>query len=84
LSNVLVLFSEAGFGNIEIVILDPHGRKDTLKPKVTKTTDDTYLIEYMPKEEGLHSINIFFAGSAIPKSPFGVGVAPRKYNIREK
>ncbi|XP_064632240.1 filamin-A-like isoform X7 [Lineus longissimus] len=71
-----VFTKKAGFGNIEIVILDPHGRKDIVKPKVTKTSEDTYLVEYMPKEEGLHSVSVFFAGSAIPKSPFGVGVAP--------
>jgi len=71
-----VFTKKAGYGNIEIMILDPHGRKDTVKPKVTKTSEDTYLVEYMPKEEGLHSVNVFFAGSAIPKSPFGVGVAP--------
>ncbi len=31
--------------------------------------------EYVPREPGLHSVNIFFAGRPIPNSPYGVNVA---------
>uniref|UniRef100_A0A1I8JJV1 Filamin-A n=1 Tax=Macrostomum lignano TaxID=282301 RepID=A0A1I8JJV1_9PLAT len=66
----------AGPGNVDCVILDPHGQRDTIKPRVTHTgQDDVYLVEYTPREEGLHSVNVFFAGQQIPGSPFGVDVA---------
>ncbi|CAL8084394.1 unnamed protein product [Calicophoron daubneyi] len=67
----------AGPGNVDCVILDPHGRRDTVKPTITKQGEDNYLAEYTPKEEGLHSVNVFFAGQQIPNSPFGVMVGPR-------
>ena len=69
-------FTGAGAGNVDCVILDPHGRRDTTKPLITKQAEGNYLVEYTPKEEGLHSINVFFAGQQIPGSPFGVEVAP--------
>uniref|UniRef100_A0A1I8F7N5 Actin-binding cytoskeleton protein filamin n=1 Tax=Macrostomum lignano TaxID=282301 RepID=A0A1I8F7N5_9PLAT len=49
----------------------------TIKPRVTHTgQDDVYLVvQYTPREEGLHSVNVFFAGQQIPRSPFGVDVA---------
>ena len=61
-----------------MVILDPHGHKDTTKPVITKKSDELWLVEYTPTEDGLHSVNIFFAGKAIPHSPFGVGISPGK------
>uniref|UniRef100_A0A1I8HJV6 Filamin-A n=1 Tax=Macrostomum lignano TaxID=282301 RepID=A0A1I8HJV6_9PLAT len=71
--------SGAGPGNVDCVILDPHGQRDTIKPRVTHTgQDDVYLVEYTPREEGLHSVNVFFAGQQIPGSPFGVDVAGRE------
>ena len=32
--------------------------------------------EYVAPTTGVHSVNVFFAGKPIPKSPFGVRVAP--------
>lgn len=67
---------DAGIGIVDVAILDPHGRKDAVRPTVIKRSEELWYVEYTPKEEGLHSVNVFFAGKAIPKSPFGVGVAP--------
>ena len=70
----------AGNGNVDIVILDPHGRKDTVRASTQAVVgkEGVFQVEYVPIDQGLHSINIFFAGSQIPHSPFGVQVAPRK------
>ena len=70
----------AGNGSIDVVILDPHGRKDTVRPSIQPVVgkEGTFLVEYIPIDQGLHSVNVFFAGSQIPHSPFGVQVAPRK------
>ena len=72
--------SGAGNGKVDVVILDPHGRKDTVRASIQMVVgkEGTFLVEYVPIDQGLHSVNIFFAGSQIPQSPFGVQVAPRK------
>ncbi|XP_061187564.1 filamin-A-like isoform X11 [Saccostrea echinata] len=69
---------DAGKGSIDVVILDPHGRKDTIRPSIAPVPgkEGTYLVEYIPMEQGVHSINIMFAGQQIPKSPYGVNVSP--------
>ncbi|XP_078339973.1 filamin-A-like isoform X11 [Crassostrea virginica] len=69
---------DAGKGSIDVVILDPHGRKDTIRPSIAPVPgkEGTYLVEYIPHDQGLHSINIMFAGQQIPKSPYGVNVSP--------
>nr|CDS33789.1 filamin [Hymenolepis microstoma] len=67
----------AGEGVADCVILDPQGRQDVIKPNITRQSEDNYLVEYTPKMEGLHSVNVFFAGQQIPNSPFGVMVGPR-------
>jgi hypothetical protein len=72
-----VVVAGAGTGKVDVAILDPHGRKDTIRPsiKAQPGAPETFLVEYVPREPGLHSINIFFSGHQIPNSPFGVGVA---------
>ncbi|CAH8555281.1 unnamed protein product [Heterobilharzia americana] len=72
-----IFTAAAGPGNVDCVILDPHGRRDAVKPLITRQGEDNYLVEYTPKDEGLHSVNVFFAGQQIPNSPFGVMVGPR-------
>ena len=71
-------FLDAGVGNVDVAIVDPHGHKDTIRPVVTQRSEVSWYVEYTPKDEGLHSINVFFAGNAIPNSPYGVGVSPGK------
>ena len=46
---------------------------------VTKRSEFTWYVDYTPKEPGLHSVNIFFAGKAIPHSPYPVGVSSGKW-----
>ncbi|XP_041349933.1 filamin-A-like isoform X2 [Gigantopelta aegis] len=68
----------AGNGNVDVVVLDPHGRKDTVRPNIqpVKGKEGTYLVEYSPIEPGQYSVNVFFSGHQIPNSPFAVGVSP--------
>ncbi|CAH8554205.1 unnamed protein product [Schistosoma curassoni] len=72
-----IFTAAAGPGNADCVILDPHGRRDAIKPLITRQGEDNYLVEYTPKDEGLHSVNVFYAGQQISNSPFGVMVGPR-------
>jgi filamin len=67
-------FTDAGPGNVDVGIVDPQGKKDTIRPFVVKKTEDTWYVEYIPLEPGLHSVNVFFIGQPVPKSPYAVGV----------
>lgn len=78
--NDLLCYPGAGVGNIEVVIVDAHGHKDTCKPRISKTTETTYYVEYMAKEVGRYSVHIYFAGKEIPLSPYTVNVGARKYS----
>ena len=69
----------AGTGNVEIIIIDPHGEKDSTKPRIARSTETTYYVEYLPKDVGRYTIHIFFASKEIPSSPYPVNVGARKY-----
>lgn len=72
----------AGRGVPEVIILDPHGHKTSVPAKLRQISTDLWRCEYTSTLVGLHSINVFYAGKAIPNSPFGVRVAPCKpFNI---
>uniref|UniRef100_A0A0B7BJS8 Calponin-homology (CH) domain-containing protein n=1 Tax=Arion vulgaris TaxID=1028688 RepID=A0A0B7BJS8_9EUPU len=69
---------QAGKGTIDVAILDPHGHRDKVRPAINPIADKegSYLVEYVPMEPGLHSVNVFFTGRQIPGSPYGVSVSP--------
>lgn len=69
----------AGQGVPEVIILDPHGHKTSVPAKLRQISTDHWRCEYTSSMVGLHSINVFYAGKAIPNSPFGVRVAPCKF-----
>lgn len=71
-------FIDAGRGQVEVIILDPKGNRNTVPCRVRKTEDNVYRCEYVAQTTGMHSVNVFFAGQQIPKSPFGVKVTPGK------
>nr|VZI47922.1 unnamed protein product [Spirometra erinaceieuropaei] len=69
--------TEAGAGTLAVEITDPSGRKDTIKPRITRADEQSpYLIEYTPKIEGVHQIMVFFAGQQVPTTPLPVNVGP--------
>ena len=61
-----------------MVVVDPLGDKNSVRTAVSKVSDDEWHVEYVPLVEGLHAINVFFAGSPIPVSPVSIIVTPRR------
>jgi hypothetical protein len=66
---------DAGNGLAEVILVDPRGRQDVVPVSVKQIGPGKFRCEYVPREPGLHSVNIFFAGRPIPNSPYGVNVA---------
>lgn len=59
--------------NFDVDIVDPKGNK--VEAKVTHNGDGTYLVTYVPKLAGKHTISVSSAGQQIKHSPFSVNVA---------
>ncbi|CAF3895693.1 unnamed protein product, partial [Adineta steineri] len=68
--------TNAGNGLAEVILADPQGRQDVVPVSVKQTAPGKFRCEYVPREPGLHSVNVFFAGRPIPNSPYGVNVSP--------
>ena len=66
----------AGRGVPEVIILDPQGHKTSVAAKVRQIEENVWRCDYTPGTVGLHSVNVFYAGKAIPNSPFPVRVSP--------
>ena len=82
LSFVFSFLLDAGNGLAEVILVDPRGRQDVVPVSVKQTGPGRFRCEYVPREPGLHSVNVFFAGRPIPSSPYGVNVAScRSKNI---
>ncbi|XP_061075781.1 filamin-A-like isoform X1 [Conger conger] len=64
----------AGVGEVEVVIMDPSGKKDTVECVIEDKGNSSYRCTYKPVQEGAHTIYITFAGGQISKSPFTVTV----------
>ena len=62
---------DAGKGVPEVIILDPQGHKTSVAAKVRQIENNLWRCDYTPGAVGLHSVNVFYAGKAIPNSPFG-------------
>ncbi|CAF0892142.1 unnamed protein product, partial [Didymodactylos carnosus] len=67
--------TNAGNGLVEVVLIDPRGRQDVVPISVKPLGNGKFRCEYVAREPGLHSVNIFFAGKPIPQSPYGVNVS---------
>ncbi|XP_028848556.1 filamin-A [Denticeps clupeoides] len=64
----------AGVGEVEVVIADPSGKKDTVECNIEDKGNSSYRCTYKPVLEGQHTIYITFAGGQISKSPYTVNV----------
>ncbi|XP_044590424.1 filamin-A isoform X4 [Cotesia glomerata] len=71
-----IFTKDAGRGVPEVIILDPQSSKTSVPVKLRQTSPDVWRCEYVSPITGLHSVNVFFAGKLIPKSPMGVNIAP--------
>lgn len=72
---------DAGNGLAEVIVVNPRGRQDAVPVSVKQIGPGRFRCEYVPREPGLHSVNVLFAGRPIPNSPFGVNVASCKYQM---
>lgn len=64
----------ARVGEVEVVVVDPSGRKGTVECRVEDKGNSSYRCTYKPTLEGAHTIYITFSGAQIPKSPFTVTI----------
>ncbi|XP_065372295.1 filamin-A isoform X3 [Calliphora vicina] len=71
-----ILTEGAGRGVPEVIIIDPANHKTSVAAKVRQLENDVWRCEYVSAIQGLHSVNVFYAGTPIPNSPFPVKVAP--------
>ena len=71
-----IFTKDAGKGVPEVIILDPAGNRNSVPVKLRQISPDVWRAEYAAPIVGVYSINVFFAGQPIPKSPFGVRVSP--------
>lgn len=70
--------SGAGVGEVEVVIMDPEGKKNTVTCNIEDKGNSSYRCTYKPTLEGLHTIYVTFAGGQISKSPFTVDIGEGK------
>lgn len=75
---VLGASSGAGIGEVEVVIMDPVGKKNTVSCSIEDKGNSSYRCTYKPTLEGQHIIYVTFAGGQISKSPFTVSVGEGK------
>ncbi|XP_040261119.1 filamin-A isoform X1 [Bufo bufo] len=64
----------AGMGEVEVIIQDPNGRKDTADMQLEDKGSSTYRCTYKPTIEGVYTIYITFGGVQIPKSAYTVTI----------
>uniref|UniRef100_A0A1B0BRU8 Calponin-homology (CH) domain-containing protein n=2 Tax=Glossina palpalis gambiensis TaxID=67801 RepID=A0A1B0BRU8_9MUSC len=71
-----ILTKDAGKGVPEVIIIDPANHKTSVAAKVRQIENDVWRCEYVSALTGLHSVNVFYAGTPVPGSPFPVKIAP--------
>ena len=71
---------EAGFGDVNITIMTP-SEAPQIEPHVVQKSNELWTVEYVPSVGGNHLVNVYFASSHIPGSPFTVNVKPCKYQV---
>lgn len=65
-----------------MIVLDPAGHKTTVPVKMRQIDYNRWRCEYVSNLIGLHSVNVFFGGVPVKRSPFGVKIAPSKELVR--
>uniref|UniRef100_A0A673B2V9 Filamin A, alpha (actin binding protein 280) n=1 Tax=Sphaeramia orbicularis TaxID=375764 RepID=A0A673B2V9_9TELE len=68
----------AGVGELEVMIMDPAGKKNTVPCTIEDKGNSSYRCTYKPTQEGQHTIFVTYAGGQISKSPFTVNVGEGK------
>jgi len=62
-----------------VLIEDPTGNTNSVRPDIKATAENTYRVTYTPRMNGTHYVTVTFAGSSIPKSPFEVPITLRTF-----
>uniref|UniRef100_A0A0L8H0B8 Calponin-homology (CH) domain-containing protein n=1 Tax=Octopus bimaculoides TaxID=37653 RepID=A0A0L8H0B8_OCTBM len=75
MTHFTISLKDAGEGPVDVVITDPSGNQNAIKPKITRQPDGTYRVEYTPKVPGVHTVSIVFCGQPIPRSPISVTIS---------
>lgn len=73
--------SGAGVGEVEVVIMDPAGKKNTVSCNIEDKGNSSYRCTYKPTQEGQHTIYVTFAGGQISRSPFTVNVGEGESSV---
>ena len=63
-------------GDINVIVTDPNGNQDLVKPKIARISDEELLVSYIPLIEGVHAVDIKCAGHPSSNASFSVGIAP--------
>lgn len=74
LTQSILVAPGAGVGEVEVVIMDPAGKKNTVTCSIEDKGNSSYRCTYKPTQEGQHTIFVTFAGGQISKSPFTVSI----------
>lgn len=71
-------------GEVEVIIVDPSGKKDTVECNIEDKGNSSYRCTYKPTQEGQHTIYITFAGGQISKSPYTVNIGEGEEPVGER
>ncbi|CAD5119535.1 DgyrCDS8135 [Dimorphilus gyrociliatus] len=63
-----ILATSAPDKKSEVIIMSPTGRN--IKPTIQKVAPDRFNVSFVPKEEGNHTVEIFYDTNAVIGSPF--------------
>ncbi|XP_040399705.1 LOW QUALITY PROTEIN: filamin-A-like, partial [Cygnus olor] len=71
-----ILTAGAGPGEVEVWVVDPSGRRDTVEATLEARGGGggAQRCTYRPRTEGPHTVHVTFGGAPIPRSPFSVHV----------
>ncbi|XP_063686399.1 mesocentin-like [Bolinopsis microptera] len=73
-STIKIDASEAGPGDVGVVIKSPSGSK--VPVKIIDNEDGTYDVTFVPEEVGNHNVDVKFDGDKVPGAPLTVPVKP--------
>ena len=73
--------SEAGNGELSVIVIDPTGAKKT-ELKIEECPNSTYKCSYLPLLVGRYVIVIKYGGKEVAKSPYHVNVTPAADRVK--
>lgn len=71
-ASFMIVAPSAQIHDIDVIIRGPTGRQ--ILPNVTEKRANNFLVEYTPKQSGLHYVDVHYFECVVPGSPFPVHV----------